>query len=303
MSKCNKGVSFCFTDFNEHNIENGYTKFYNEFKDVIRGIAWGKETCPSTGKLHNQGFIQMFKQCRFTAIQKIIKSKCHFEVMLGSIKDNENYCSKENIYFKLGNFVSRGYRSDLHNIKDDIKNGATEYDIMENYTGDYVRYHSGINKMMSLIEKKKRKEMGFVRPEVYVRSGPAGTGKTNGIYEKHGFENCFKISRYDDLKFMFNGYDNEDVLILDDFKGNIPYTYLLQLLDGYPLDLNVKNGVKWNFFTKVYITSNVKPHKWYQSIKKNLTRRFTECLEVSIGNTEIYTHLYDNMTDTGYESD
>ena len=142
----NKGVSFCFTDYNKSNIDNGYESIYAEFSDMIRGIAWGKETCPTTGRLHNQMYIQMFKQCRATAIQKMIKSKAHFEIMMGSIQQNETYCSKEGVYTKLGHFISRGYRSDLHNIKDDLKNGSSLYDIMENYTGDFIRYSNGIQK-------------------------------------------------------------------------------------------------------------------------------------------------------------
>ena len=90
----NKGISFCFTDFYDENIKHGYRKYFEEYKDMIRGIAYGVEKCPTSGKMHMQGYVQMFKQCRFTAIQKMINSKCHFEVMYGSIESNENYCSK-----------------------------------------------------------------------------------------------------------------------------------------------------------------------------------------------------------------
>lgn len=289
----NKGVLFCFTDFKAINIENGYSAIYNEYSDIIRGIAWGKEICPTTGSEHNQGYVQMYKQARWTAIQKMFNSKCHFEVCRGSVKDNDTYCSKENVYTKLGDFVSRGYRSDLHNIKDDLKEGKGLYDIMENYTGDFLRYHSGIGKMKELIDKKKRQEIGYKQPEVTVLYGKAGEGKTNYIYSKYGYENVFKISRYDDPKFMFNGYENERVLVLDDFYGGIQYSYLLQLLDGYPLDLNVKNGVRYNYFDKVYITSNDLPYKWYsKGIQDNLKRRIKSCLEVSEGNTNDLTPEY-----------
>lgn len=290
-----KGVLFCFTDFSGVNVKNGYKKIFEEYKDIIRGISWGKEICPSTKKEHNQGFIQLFKQARYASIQKMIKSKCHFEICHGSILDNETYCSKEGSYTKIGTYVSRGYRSDIHNIKDDLMNNVPLYNIMDNYTGDFLRYHSGIDKMKSLIDKRKRDDMGFVKPEVKVLIGDAGLGKTKQIYEKHGYHNVFKISRYDDLKFMFNGYDNQEVLILDDFNGNVPYTYLLQLLDGYPLDINIKNGVRYNFFNKIYITSNNKPSKWYKNISENLKRRISFCLEVTKGNTESFSHENENF--------
>ena len=150
----NKGTKFVFTNFKP----TAYRQVFEKYKDMIRGIAWGEEYCPTTGRRHDQGFIQMYKQCRYSKIIKMFNSNCHFEVMHGSIEDNETYCSKEHNYTKLGIFVSRGYRSDLHNIKDDLKDGACLYDIMENYTSDFVRYHSGIEKMKSLIDKKKSKK-------------------------------------------------------------------------------------------------------------------------------------------------
>lgn len=305
MTENNKSTLFCFTDFLPANVENGYHKCFEDYKDMIRGLYWGKESCPTTGRLHNQGFIQLYSQNRWTKIQKWFKSKCTFKVCKGNVEQNEEYCSKDGFYTKLGKFITKGYRSDLHNIKEDIKNGATKYDIMENYTGDFVRYHSGIESMRGVIDKRKRQDIGFRMPEVHVRFGTGGTGKTKFIYDTHGYINCFKISRYDDLKFMFNGYDNEDVLILDDFKGSVPYTYLLQLLDGYPLDINVKNSVRYNFFTKIYITSNDKPHNWYAKFKWNLARRIKTCLEVSKGNiSTLLTYEESDFDDElGYDSD
>ncbi len=289
MSKTNKGTKFVFTNFKV----TDYNKVYEDFKDLIRGIAWGKEICPSTGKPHDQGYIQMYKQCRYTSIQKMFASKCHFEVMHGSIEDNENYCSKEQQFTKLGMFVTRGYRSDLHNIKDDLKNGACLYDIMENYTSDFVRYHSGIEKMKSLIDKKKSKRWRDV--DVTVLVGAAGSGKTSFVSNKHGYENIFNLNLECD-KFMFDGYDNEDVLLIDDFNGGIKYTQLLRILDGHPLPLNVKGGRRYANFTKIYITSNVKPCFWYQNIYDNLKRRLKNCLEVTKGNTEVLSHPFEDKS-------
>lgn len=284
----NKGISFCFTDFLPHNINKGYDDIFDDFKDVIRGIAWGVETCPTTKKKHNQGYIQMYKQCRYTAIQKMFKSKCNFSVMKGSILQNEIYCSKECNYKKRGLFISRGYRSDLHNIKDDLKNGATMYDIMENYTGDFVRYATGITKMKSLIDKKK----GLVWRDVDVIAlyGKAGSGKTSSVMKEHGYENVFTLdSKWASTNF-WGDYDGESVLLIDDFNGWVQYSYLLRVLDGHPLQLNIKGGSTYAMWTKVYITSNAMGGTWYNKIGDNLKRRVKECLEVSKGNTVCLTH-------------
>ena len=294
----NKGVSFCFTDFNKSNIDNGYEKIFEEYKDVIRGIAWGKETCPSTGKTHNQAFIQMYKQCRYSAIQKMIKEKAHFEVMHGSIEQNENYCKKENVFKKLGNFVSKGFRSDLHNIKDDLKSGSSLYDIMENYTGDFIRYSNGIQKMKSLIDNKQANKFRHIDTTVLV--GDAGSGKTSYVCNKYGYENVYIVENGQDDKFLFDGYDGEKTILIDDFNGNIKYTTLLRILDGHKYGLNVKNGRAYARWDKVYITSNNKPRKWYRTIGENLKRRISNCLLVTKGNTEALVNpweICDNDSD------
>lgn len=296
MSSSNKGTKFVFTNFKKCD----YKKVYAENNDIIRGIAWGVERCPKTGKSHDQGFIQMYKQCRWTAIQKLFQSKCHFEVMFGSIEDNTKYCSKDGKYTKLGKFVTKGYRSDLHNIKDDLNQGASLYDIMDNYTSDFVRYHSGIMKMKSLIDKKKSKNWRDV--EVTVLYGKAGSGKTSYVSNKHGYNNIFTLN-LEAEKFMFDGYDNEDVLLIDDFNGGIKYTQLLRILDGHPLPLNVKNGRCYANFTKIYITSNVTPANWYKNIFDNLKRRLTNCLEVTKGNTVTLVNPFEKNYENEYDSD
>lgn len=284
----NKGVCFCFTDFLPYNVSNGYSDIYVDFKDVIRGIAWGKEVCPTTGKEHNQGYIQLFVQDRYSVIQKWFKSKCNFRVMKGSILQNEEYCSKEGSYTKLGKFVSRGYRSDAHNIKDDIVNGASEKEIMENYTGNYLRYHSGIKSIKSLHDKDARN--CWMEPNVTALVGLGGGGKSTYVYNKHGYNNCFTIDSKMMATDFWGMYAGEEVLIIDDFNGWIQYSYLLRILDGHPLHLNIKNGNTFKNWKFVYMTSNVLPKCWYANIKWNLMRRFKICLLVSKGNTENLTH-------------
>lgn len=293
-----RGTSFVFTDFDAKNIKDGYAKVFKEYDDIIRGLAWGREKCPKTGNDHNQCYIQFYSQQRGSKIQKIVKNKCHYEVMHGSIKDNENYCSKEGKYTEIGKFVSRGYRSDLHSIKDDLKAGASMYDIMENYTGDFVRYHSGIKAMAGLVHKKQRK--GWRDVEVTVLQGKAGTGKTRYVYDKHGYENVYKFDAKHAKTDFWGMYDGEDVLLIDDFNGWIQYSYMLQVLDGYPLQMNVKNGTTWANFTKVYITSNVSVSRWYSRVQDNFWRRIGKCLEVSKGNTEPLLTEVDKRVDKDY---
>ncbi len=307
--KHTKGTIFCFTDYSINNLTSGYDKVFDEYKDLIRGIAWGTEICPKTfartgvEKQHNQGFIQLFSQGDYKQIQKWFRSKCHFEICHGSIEQNENYCAKDGFYKKLGYFCTQGYKTDFHNIKVDLKNGATEYDIMENYTPQFMRYHGGISKMKSLIDKKLAMEQGYRNLEITALIGPSRSGKSSYVFNKYGYKNVFKISPGSSEKFLFDGYDGEDVILIDEFNGYIKYSYLLDICDGHPISLNVKNGKTYGRFTKIFFTSNSKPCYWYKSISDNFKNRLATILEVSKGNTKALTPILKPLVNPWLKTD
>lgn len=73
----------------------------------------------------------------------------------------------------------------------------------------------------------------------------------------------FKLEHPGGHMVWWDGYEGQSLLILDDFTGWIPLTQLLNILDGYPMTLNVKNGRTMANWTTVVITSNLHPRDWY----------------------------------------
>jgi len=277
-----KAVLFCFTDFDMD--DSRFYTAYEEYKDIIRGIAWGKEIAPQTGKPHLQGFIQVYKQMRYKQLLKWFGIKW-MSCALGNVKDNENYCSKEGFYTTLGMFVYRGYRTDFHNIKDDLKNGASLGDIAENYTGDYIRYHSGIKAMKyALAMNDKRK---IVKPKLEILKGK------NIDCMRAVFALCAKpfiIDATDKDKFIFDGYDNEKTLVIKGFvcghlleeceglqvimgdnHKNFHKDWLEEIIEGIPQRLKIKNGQAVEAWDKVILCSNLTPDKWYCGKQRMLT--------------------------------
>lgn len=272
-----RGTKFTFTDFGGLN----WKKIFAENQDFIRFIAWGEEICPKTKKKHNQGFLQLFTTRRFAAIKKVCKYEgLHLEVMRGTFKENEKYCAKEGTYTQLGNFVTQGQRTELEQLATDIKaSGGDLEQIMETHPENYMKFHGGIDKLCAHWAKKKSQKWMDVTTTVLC--GEAGAGKSSAVYEKHGYENVFTLDSGADSKFLLDGYENEKVLLIDDFNGCIKYTTLLRLLDGHPMKLNVKGGRRYKAWTHVYITSNVSPTLWYSQLGQNLIRRLDSCHEVS----------------------
>lgn len=279
VKKRTRGTKFCFTDFGILNWE----KIYRETK-CFRFIAWGKEICPKTKKEHLQGYLQTTKTLRFAAIKKLCNYPgLHLEVMMGSFSQNEKYCSKEGRYTKLGDWVSQGYRTDLEAVIDDIvETGGDVEHIMETHPGEYLKFHSGIDKLCTY--HKKKAAMKWMDVETHILCGKAGLGKTSFVSKKHGYENIFILDTNADSRFLLDGYEGESILLIDDFNGGIKYNTMLRLLDGHPMKLNVKNGRKYKQWSHVYITSNVSPSLWYHNpMGDNLARRLTEWHEVDKG--------------------
>ena len=81
--------------------------------------------------------------------------------------------------------------------------------------------------------------------DIYYIEGPTGIGKTYGIFER--FPDAYRPIVSGD-KVWFDGYDGQETLLLDELRGNIKMSMLLQLLDPYPLKVEVKGGMvpaKW----------------------------------------------------------
>lgn len=78
----------------------------------------------------------------------------------------------------------------------------------------------------------------------------------------------------------FDGYNEQPIVIIDDYRGEYPVPMFLKLLDRYPMQVPIKGGfVNWSP-KKIYITSNVEPRHWYNEVDGRslaaISRRFTE---------------------------
>lgn len=76
----------------------------------------------------------------------------------------------------------------------------------------------------------------------------------------------------------WDGYDGHEDVIIDDFYGWLKWSFLLNLLDRYPLMLPNKGGYCECKIKRIIITSNKSPEEWYPSKedKTPLLRRIDE---------------------------
>lgn len=216
--------------------------------------CYGVEKCPTTGKIHYQGFIVFRRTYRIKGAKEIINAgdDVHVEPRRGSRAEARAYCTKD------GEFTEWGILDILtppELFKKDI-NFLKEF-----YPAFFCRYHKGL----SLLQDKGVK---WRNVRVVVYWGEAGTGKTRRCME---MDDIYKI----DFPYTWwDGYMGESRILIDDFSlKNLQRGHLLNLLDGYRLRLETKGSHTWANWTEVYITMNGDPNLWTDA---SLLRRITE---------------------------
>ena len=108
---------------------------------------------------------------------------------------------------------------------------------------------------------KTERRIDLVVTYVY---GKTGLGKSRNILDEHGDENTYRCTDY---KHPFDTYSGENVLVLEEFRSDIPIGNILNYLDIYPIQLPARYNNKQACYHYVYIVSNWKLEEQYHNIK------------------------------------
>lgn len=256
------GKNFCFTINNY--TESDIAKLKDaENAEILRYLCYGRERGES-GTPHLQGYVSFIKRRTFRWVKNYISERAHIEQAKGTPTQNRAYCCKEaqsdDDFHEWGELpAGERARTDLHQVVSAIKSGKRARDIADEFGECFVRYSRGINAIRMLYCEPRDWET-----EVTVLYGETGTGKTRKAWN----ELCEKDAFFYPGGGWFDGYDEHANVIFDDFGGSeFKITYLLKLLDRYPMQVPVKGGfVQW-VPKHIVITSNYPPEDWYPNAK------------------------------------
>lgn len=258
----------------------------------VKTLVYQMEICPTTSKPHLQVYAEISKTGKNGQQQGVRLSYAktvlgmaggHFEARAGTRDQCIAYCSKTDTRkpgccpIFLGAAYDwrpapegkpeykgrQGQRTDITGMVDMIKSGKRLFDQLEADPVTFVKFARGMQEVRRVVHMSKAKTIRDVHVEIHW--GVPGSGKTRHVYDKHGIENVFTLIA-DNNACWFDGYEGEDVLLIDDFKGWITYTLLLKILDIYPVRLPLKGSFTNAAWTKVYITSNYEPSSWYRDV-------------------------------------
>lgn len=238
--------------------------------------------CDEIGKketYHTHIFLMGRNQIRFSTIQKKFPGG-HFEMCQGTAQQNRDYIRKEGKWEKerkketnLGDTFEEegecpqeepGKRTDLETLKEMIKEGMTDCDIIE-AAPQYMFQMDKIGRVRQIqLEAKYKKD--FRKLHVEYRYGETGVGKTRGVMEQYGYEKVYRVTDY---QHPFDNYAQQPVIVFEEFWHSLPIRDMLNYLDGYPLSLPCRYSNKIACYDKVYIISNVPVIEQYPNVQES----------------------------------
>lgn len=241
---------------------------------IFSYLIYGKEVGPTSGTPHLQGYFEVSKKRRGSAIKRDIGvTAMRLSTARRSAEVNSTYCSKDNVAFEDGCKMKQGERRDLLLIKEDIEKGKSLDYIWNEHFTNMIRYRNGLLSYYTRTKAKQFREP----PMVYILHGPTGTGKTYRAYN-HDPESFWVYPG----KGWFDGYEGQHVAIFDEFDGSdLDFAQFKRITDRYPISVPVKGAYTPWCPKVIYFTSNIRPMHWWGEERKSegwwdqLTRRVT----------------------------
>lgn len=227
----------------------------------VRFLAYGLETCPTTGRQHHQGWI-CFKSQISTSTKSICKiakllGNAHVEPMYGSLKDSNNYCSKEDTLHKFGDEPKQGDRSDLKDVIKRIRDGETTSE--EICLEDPVYFHMYGRTIQKAEDIHLRKRFRQWQTKGIWYYGNTGAGKSHLAFEGYSPDTHYSKPLQEN---WWDGYTGQRVVILNEFRGEISFSELLSLVDKWPHSVPRRNREPAPFLAElVIVTSALHPQE------------------------------------------
>lgn len=244
-------------------------------KEYMRYIVVGEEVCPSTGKLHFQGYVEFWRATDFGIVKRLLGNDSHLEERKGTQEEASLYCKKEDNFTEIGVISRQGHRTDLDRVIHDVEAGYRIREVARNNPAEYIKYHKGIEKYKNLLIDPRN----WVT-EVIVLYGKTGTGKSRKAREL-----CHNYWVWTPQRgSWFDGYEGHEHVIMEEFRGQLPLGMMLSLTDRYECPVQVKGGMVEFCPRKIVITSPKHPKYWYEDCGadkiEQLLRRVTDVTEV-----------------------
>jgi len=218
----------------------------------------GQQEIGESGYHHWQLFVQFRRNVRLARVKELLQSGTgHWEPTRSQAA--EEYVWKEDTrvpgtQFELGR---KPFNRSKSNDWDEILASAKSGDFEKIPSDVLVRCYSQISRIC-----KDNMVPVAVERSVKVYWGCTGRGKSRLAWEQAGLAAYPK----DPSTKWWDGYNSQEHVVIDEFRGRVAVEHLLRWFDRYPVCVETKGGAVVLRAHSIWITSNLSPDAWYPEL-------------------------------------
>lgn len=228
----------------------------------LRYATWQLEL-GSNGTPHFQGYLELARGQRLSFCQRLIFG-AHFEPRRGSRSQARDYARKDDTRiegpFEVGEWIEDlgpGYRKDIHEFRDAVIRGNDDLSLVNQFPEQWFKYTKSVDKLRLYMVPQRGQQT-----ELHLLFGSPGLGKTTWVTAREPSAYWKEHSKW------WEGYRQEDAVIMDEFYGFLPFAFVLRLADASPLQVEFKGGFHQFNSKRLYLISNKHPEEWYPEAGK-----------------------------------
>ena len=265
--------------------------------DTMKYLLYAPENCPDTDRFHFQTYIVWRHQKTMSASLKNLDFNTHPRLApcKGSYESNLNYIKGPYIspdktktkpfnpdWKDFGQVPSKGARTDLLEIKEAIMNDSLTVDEILLTKPDY--YHQYGRTLFALEDAHLRSKHRTWMTECTWYWGGTGAGKSHAAFEGYS-EKTHYLWSCDTSNDWWDGYHGQPIVVMNDYRGELKYNKLLQLIDKWPMKVSRRNREPTQFLGKhIIITSSLHPRDVYnrRADEDSLAQLYRRCKVVKL---------------------
>lgn len=285
-ARANRSRRWCVT-LNNYTLAdiNNFRAAVSTPNSSIKYIVFQEEV-GENGTAHLQAYVELEAQATMTRLKNQLGRRIHCEVARGSSKQASDYCKKDDTRKPGTTFTEVGDRfrtkaENLEEVTEQIKQGKSIQNIALDNSVLFVHHHRGLERLKDATMKHRTEN-----PVVVINWGESGAGKSYSTLEciKEQKKEAYYIpNRPRTGKWFWEGYNYEELCVIDDFKpSHFKMHDLMALMNNTPFNVETKFGHKKLRMTELIINSNEPPAEWYKGVpdevqgKKALLRRMQQ---------------------------